>query len=401
MLISCPECNLQVSDKALSCPHCGYPLKPSAIKRRAKRNHRRLPNGFGQISKLPGNLKKPYRAMVTIGTKGNGRPRVTTLKPEGYFRTYNEAYEALLKYNKNPYDLSKDDLTIEELYEKWLKEKAPELKKPQSLNRDISSFKYAAPIYKVKVRDLRKYQVKELLSNAEVDGKKISPVVSITLRGLLNQMMDFAVEEDLVDRNIVRDISVQAYTKRAAENRRSHLSFTSDEMIKLWNNSSDPFVRVILIGCYTGFRPNELVGLKIEDIDLNENIMRGGSKTKAGLNRIVPVHDRIFQFIKDFYDESVAIGSEYLFSFNHSKRTSHLQYEVYKLRFHMICDRLHLNPEHSAHDTRVQFVTMCKKYNVDEYAIKYMVGHSIKDLTERVYTKREISWLQTELKKIK
>lgn len=67
----------------------------------------------------------------------------------------------------------------------------------------------------------------------------------------------------------------------------------------------------------------------------------------------------------------------------------------------MICDKLRLNPEHSAHNTRVQFVTMCKKYNVDEYTIKYMVGHSIKDLTERVYTKREISWLQTELKKIK
>ena len=25
-LISCPECNHQISDKALSCPSCGYPL---------------------------------------------------------------------------------------------------------------------------------------------------------------------------------------------------------------------------------------------------------------------------------------------------------------------------------------------------------------------------------------
>lgn len=80
MLISCPERNLQVSDKALSCPHCGHPLKPSVIKRRNKRSHKRLPNGFGQISKLPGNLKKPYRAMVTIGTKGNGRPRAYDLR---------------------------------------------------------------------------------------------------------------------------------------------------------------------------------------------------------------------------------------------------------------------------------------------------------------------------------
>jgi len=28
-LISCPECNTKVSDKAVSCPKCGYPLKPS------------------------------------------------------------------------------------------------------------------------------------------------------------------------------------------------------------------------------------------------------------------------------------------------------------------------------------------------------------------------------------
>ena len=31
-----------------------------------------------------------------------------------------------------------------------------------------------------------------------------------------------------------------------------------------------------------------------------------------------------------------------------------------------------------------------KKYGVDEYAIKYMVGHAITDLTERVYTKTRI-----------
>ena len=27
MLIKCPECDLQVSDRAFACPHCGYPLK--------------------------------------------------------------------------------------------------------------------------------------------------------------------------------------------------------------------------------------------------------------------------------------------------------------------------------------------------------------------------------------
>lgn len=37
----------------------------------------------------------------------------------------------------------------------------------------------------------------------------------------------------------------------------------------------------------------------------------------------------------------------------------------------------------------------------DEYAIKYMVGHSIADITERVYTKRDPDRLRTEIEKIK
>lgn len=43
---------------------------------------------------------------------------------------------------------------------------------------------------------------------------------------------------------------------------------------------------------------------------------------------------------------------------------------------------------------------MAKKYKVDEYAIKYMVGHAINDITEKVYTQREVGWLIEELEKV-
>lgn len=36
-----------------------------------------------------------------------------------------------------------------------------------------------------------------------------------------------------------------------------------------------------------------------------------------------------------------------------------------------------------------------------EYALKRIVGHSIKDLTEKTYTKRNIEWLNREIEKIK
>ena len=66
----------------------------------------------------------------------------------------------------------------------------------------------------------------------------------------------------------------------------------------------------------------------------------------------------------------------------------------------MIRDELKLNPEHRPHDGRKHFVTMAKKYGIDEYAIKYMVGHKISDITEKVYTQREFEWLKEEIEKI-
>lgn len=46
------------------------------------------------------------------------------------------------------------------------------------------------------------------------------------------------------------------------------------------------------------------------------------------------------------------------------------------------------------------------KYNmknqekVYEYAIKEMVGHSIKDVTESVYTVRDLEWLRNDMEKL-
>ena len=157
MLIKCPECELQVSDKAIACPHCGYPMKPDAISRKPRnRNNKRkrLPNGFGQISEIKNrNLRKPFRAMVTIGKSSTGRPICKPLKPQSFFETYNDAYAALLEYNKNPYDLS-ENITMKELYERWSKTYFETLS--DSAIRNIeSAWKYCSSIYDMKVIDVR------------------------------------------------------------------------------------------------------------------------------------------------------------------------------------------------------------------------------------------------------
>ena len=78
-----------------------------------------------------------------------------------------------------------------------------------------------------------------------------------------------------------------------------------------------------------------------------------------------------------------------------------MNYFQYKYRFTKVIEELNLNPEHRAHDGRKTFVTLAKKYNVDEYAIKKIVGHTINDITEAVYTDRNPTWIFDEMKKIK
>lgn len=104
MLKTCPECEQSVSEKAYICPHCGYPLKEtSSTQKRSKSKRRRLPNGFGQITKITGrNLANPFRAMVTVGKDDTGKPICKLLKPKAYFQTYNDAYNALMEYNNDP-----------------------------------------------------------------------------------------------------------------------------------------------------------------------------------------------------------------------------------------------------------------------------------------------------------
>ena len=78
-----------------------------------------------------------------------------------------------------------------------------------------------------------------------------------------------------------------------------------------------------------------------------------------------------------------------------------LTYVRYTKCFSAIVKRLGLNSDHRPHDERKHFVTMAKEAGLDEYAIKYMVGHTITDITEKVYTERNRNWLKEEIKKIK
>lgn len=410
MLIKCPECELPVSDKASTCPHCGFPLQPN-IKPRKPRNknnkRRRLPNGFGQISEIKNrNLRNPFRAMISVGKDANGRPICKPLKPESYFPTYNDAYVALVEYNKNPYDLE-PSITVKELYEKWLPEHEKTVKSTRAIE---SAWSYCTAVYDMRVKDLRARHVKGCMEEGTsiYRGKTRTPSASMKnqIKSLFNLMLDYALEYELVDRNYSRTFNLSEETiKEIVTVKQEHIPFTDEEMDLLWQHVDDKMmVDVLLIQCYSGWRPQEIGLLELKDVDLENWTFSGGMKTDAGTGRVVPIHSRIRHLVERKYKEAQELGSMYLFNYTSPSarlKSTALTYARYQKGFGMIRDELKLNPEHRPHDGRKHFVTMAKKYKLDEYAIKYMVGHKISDITEKVYTQREFEWLKEEMEKIK
>ena len=409
MLIRCPECELQVSDKAIACPHCGYPLRPEAVQRkpRGKSNkRRRLPNGFGQISEIKNrNLRNPFRAMVTVGKDENGRPICKPLKPDSYFQTYNDAYAALVEYNRNPYDLG-EAITMAELYERWLPEYE---KKVKNINAMTAAWQYCSAVYDMRVKDLRARHIKGCIDDGvrKVKGgtRTATPSTKSCIKTLFNKLLDYAVEYELVDRNYAKTFKLDEDTTRELTTvQNEHIAFSPEEMKQLWYALDEvDYVDMILIDCYSGWRPQEMGLIKLESVDLRNWCFTGGIKTEAGMNRTVPIHSKIRPLVEKRYNEAKEIGSLYLFNYTNVRRNedTFFTYGRYKRTFNKIKAILNLNPNHRLHDCRKQFVTMAKQYNVDEYAIKYMVGHTIADITEKVYTQRELSWLRDEIEKIK
>ena len=392
MLIICPECQIQVSNKAIICPHCGYPFKPDKISPRKSNRKKRLPNGFGQISFIKGNLRNPYRAMITVGKNEFGKPICKLLQPDAYFRSYNEAYEALMKYHQNPSYFG-TSITMATLYDLWIKQHSLNVQNPKTIDNYNACWKYAINLHNMRVRDVRTSDIDRCLMNPDI------PSSSMTLlKTVLNLLFDYAVQYEYTDKNYARIYNIPKNLSRHSTDQ-AHKPFTKNELEMLKEHINDSiYNRLIYVQCYTGFRPSEILNLEIKNIDMENDTIVGGMKTDAGKDRIVPIHSNIKSYISSLIALAKTKKSEYLFS---TSKNTPIHYNAYRVKFVEIMKSLNITGNHSPHDPRLTFVTMAKESEVDEYAIKYIVGHVITDITERVYTKRNTDWLKKEMEKIK
>ena len=88
----------------------------------------RLPNGYGNVHKLPGNRRRPWRARVTTGWTEDGKRLYYTV---GYFTTQEGGFGPLQKYKDKPIG-DRRDLTLGQIYEQWSEKAYETLDRGQS-----------------------------------------------------------------------------------------------------------------------------------------------------------------------------------------------------------------------------------------------------------------------------
>ena len=334
------------------------------------------PNGYGSVVKLSGNRRKPFWVRKTVGWNEKGHPKYETI---GYYPTREEGLIALAEYNKNPWDINGSKITFEELYKSWYEKKFPKLGKSNQASMK-TAFKHAKPLWNMKYKDIKSFHMQDCIDNC---GRSHSTQSQI--KGLFGHLDKFALELDIINKGYSHLVTTEPPPET------EKVPFTNDEIKLLWEHKDEPWVDTVLILMYTGFRISELLGMKCADVNLEERTLKGGTKTKAGKGRIVPIHSKIFPLIKKRYEE----GYEYLISTQLNKSVN---IDVYRSYWKKIMDGLEM--KHTPHECRHTFRSKLDSANANKRCIDMMMGHKSREVGERVYTHKTLDELREAIELI-
>lgn len=342
------------------------------------------PNGYGTVVKLGGKRRRPFAPRVTIGWDDNGKQLYKYLE---YFETRPEAMIALADYNRDPYDLSSKDITFAELYERYTLERfydiedGVKVKKPKASDSSIHiynmAFGQSKPLHDMTFVEIRKHHMQKIIDESDKSHETKKKV-----KILFNQLYKLAIENDLTEKNYASFVSVgidNTVSKR--------MPFTSDEIDTLWEKVNQyDFIDTILIMIYTGLRPGELVTIENENVNIEERYMRGGLKTVAGIDRVIPINKKILPLIEKRFNKD----RKYLIH-DISGVSNKSRYDYYKRDWDIVIKQIKM--KHNPHDSRHTFATLMDNAGANKISIKRIMGHASKDITDKIYTHKDVEQL--------
>lgn len=333
----------------------------------------RKPNGYGSIKRLSGRRRRPFVFVISV----NGKQ-----KPIEYFTTQIEAEIFQADYNKLHFHRSLPDhrVTLEELYYRWLPAHTANTAPSQStLDSYSNSFKHLSQLHYEPVQNLKYADYQKILDSMRKSGLSYSSCKKV--RSLISLLEKYAVKIELISKCYAPLLSIG---KNKAV--RPHHPFSRQKINRLWSHCDEPGVDTVLILLYTGMRVGEMLHLQKSDVNLRQGYIRiTKSKTVSGI-RTIPIHHRILPLISKrmkFLGSNLITDSE----------GKPYNYSRYCILWREVMHSINADG-HTTHDCRHTVATLLDNGGANETAKRRILGHAGGDVTERVYTHKNIRQLR-------
>lgn len=328
-------------------------------------------NGDGSIIKLGGKRRRPYAVRVTVGWTLDGKQKY---KYVGYYSTKRDANAALREYLVNPYNIEIPNTKLKDIFNAWAKHTKLT---DGTIKGYTSAFNQAYTIHNKNIRDVKLYDLENAMYS-------LKPSMQSAFKNAMHNIYKYACKNEIIDKNI------SVYLEPEHRDAKKRVPFTIEqiEQIKQFKHKQTDIVVILL---YTGLRINELLRIKKTDVNLQQRFMVGGLKTKNGRDRIIPIHDNIFDIVERLHNSNKKYLIEY-----HGRP---VEYGTF-LTGYWARLKNHLGTDQTPHCTRHTFVTYADKCKLDNVIVKKIVGHKIGDTTNDVYNHKGINDLLTEINKL-
>lgn len=332
----------------------------------------RKPNGYGCIKRLSGNRRRPFVFVISE----NGKQR-----PVEYFTNQIDAEIFQADYNKthNHHSLPGHQITLEELYHRWLPaHTADTVPSRSTLCSYENSFKHLSSLHQEPFASLKYMDYQRIMDDMRKSGLSYSSLKKV--RSLISLLSQYASKIELTNQNYASLLSI-GKNKQV----RPHKPFSRQKINRLWKNIDAANVDTVLILLYTGMRVSEMLHLKKSDVNLRHGYIRiTKSKTVSGI-RTIPIHHRIAPLVAKRMHSS----GDYLVT-NAGKP---YDYSCYCIIWRSVMQIIKANG-HTTHDCRHTVATLLDNAGANETAKRRILGHAGGDVTERVYTHKNIRQLR-------
>lgn len=283
---------------------------------------------------------------------------------------YNLLKKALEKEKTNTQSLT---YTLIQWYNKWLELYKLGKVKPNTIrNYKTLLIHIPSEIQNTNLNEIKLEQIINILNNCQAERQRQN------LYELLNTLFQKAMDNEIIDKNLVKRIDRPKHEKTHSQALDNH---QQEMFIEICNTL--PNGDLLLVGLYQGLRRGEILGLTIDNIDF-ENDTLTINKGWNRQNQFDTTKNKQSIRTMPLFEQTKKILIKYK---NKTNRIFELSNSQYENLIKIVKDKSQIE-NFKYKDMRATFITRCKELNIPKHIIQAWCGHKIgSSVTDTVYTR--------------